>query len=238
LVFVSVDPTFDICIVRTDGSGERNLTNDAHRDVIPCWSPDGRQVAFQSNRSGSYQIWTVRAADGGEPRQVTEGGSGVAFPFWAPDGSRIVYSGNTGLWAVDPRKAPGDQVPVRVADPLLVNSWSSNGDRLAGAIPPVPGRPGIVVCSLSSPKLDRLTDFGAWPVWLKDSRRLIFTGLRTDVQTTNELYILDTESKKYHLIHRLPQGYFTDGLAIAPDNGGIYYPHLTIEADLWLLSLR
>ena len=79
-----------------------------------------------------------------------------------------------------------------------------------------------------------------WPVWLNDSRRLIFTGSVTNTGNGNELYILDTQAQppKPRMIHRLPQGSFFPGLDISRDNRTIYYAHSTVEADLWLLSLR
>jgi len=54
-----------------------------------------------------------------------------------------------------------------------------------------------------------------------------------------KLYILDTQSGKCHEIHTALQGaLFADGITISRDNRTIYYPFLTIEADLWLLSRR
>jgi len=76
------------------------------------------------------------------------------------------------------------------------------------------------------------------PAWLADGRRLIFAESSATTPIDNKLYILDTHSRKCREIFRLPQGYFLDGLAISPDNRTIYFPLLTIQADLWLLSLR
>ena len=44
-------------------------TRKGKKDANPRWSPDGKQVLFESNRSGTSQLWTV-AADGGEPKQT------------------------------------------------------------------------------------------------------------------------------------------------------------------------
>jgi len=41
-----------------------------HLDEVPAWFPDGRRLAFQSDRSGAFEIWTVDLA-GGQPRQIT-----------------------------------------------------------------------------------------------------------------------------------------------------------------------
>ncbi|HTS35242.1 MAG TPA: winged helix-turn-helix domain-containing protein [Candidatus Solibacter sp.] len=55
----------------------------------PQFSPDGRQIAFMSNRSGPWQIW-VSDADGGNARQVSTTES-AGTPRWSPDGRSIVY---------------------------------------------------------------------------------------------------------------------------------------------------
>jgi TolB protein len=57
------------------------LTHDGGRNDSPCWSPDGRHIVFQSNRSGSEQIWSM-LADGSQPRQLTNSGRN-SEPNWS-----------------------------------------------------------------------------------------------------------------------------------------------------------
>lgn len=69
-------------------------------DIHPRWSPDGSLIAFSSNRTGRYEIWTVNA-DGTDPRQITDGPGDKIWPVWSPDGSRILFThsreGRSGL---------------------------------------------------------------------------------------------------------------------------------------------
>jgi len=77
-----------------DGSGrvQRQLTNGAEIDVSPTWSPDGRQIAFVSSRTGTPQVY-VMGADGSSPRRITFQGGYNTSPCWSPKGDLIAYVG-------------------------------------------------------------------------------------------------------------------------------------------------
>ena len=72
----------DLFISRTDGSDLRRLTDDVARDRAPNWSPDGRELAFYSNRNGNdVQIWTIRR-DGSRLTQRSDvKGGGIMYPL-------------------------------------------------------------------------------------------------------------------------------------------------------------
>ena len=57
------------------------LTHDAGANDFPCWSPDSRHIVFQSNRSGSNQVWTM-LADGTRQQQLTRQGEN-SQPTWS-----------------------------------------------------------------------------------------------------------------------------------------------------------
>jgi len=66
--------------------------NSTSIDHVPQYSPDGKRIAFGSNRSGSHEIW-VCEADGSNAVKLTSfGGNYVANPAWSPDGRRIAFS--------------------------------------------------------------------------------------------------------------------------------------------------
>ncbi|MGH3049406.1 MAG: TolB family protein, partial [Gaiellaceae bacterium] len=84
----------EIRVAPLDGSGEaRRFTSGEKRDGSPRWSPDGRLLAFTSNRGPDKappQLY-VMPADGGEPRKLTDGKEGVGSFAWSPDSTRIVF---------------------------------------------------------------------------------------------------------------------------------------------------
>jgi Tol biopolymer transport system component len=84
------------------GTGtRRQLTSDPADDTQPSVSPDGRLIAFVSNRQGGSRIWMMHA-DGGDPRPLTSGPTS-RFPLWRPDSSAILYmaAGIRDVWQVN-----------------------------------------------------------------------------------------------------------------------------------------
>jgi serine/threonine protein kinase len=66
------------------------LTFDAGLQTEPSWSPDGRFLAYESDRSGNFDIW-VQPVGGGDPVQVTRSPAHDWQPDWSPDGNSIVF---------------------------------------------------------------------------------------------------------------------------------------------------
>lgn len=85
--------TSHLFLTSVDGKTTRQLTQGDFRDRVPAWSPDGKTIAFVSNRSGSYQLHTVPTA-GGDPKQVTSVSTPVtpADIEWSPDGKTIAFT--------------------------------------------------------------------------------------------------------------------------------------------------
>ena len=78
----------------------RQLTSDPGDDAQPSISPDGRSIAFESNRQGGNRIWIMHT-DGTQPRPAS-GGPANTVPMWRPDSSAILFvKANDDLWQVD-----------------------------------------------------------------------------------------------------------------------------------------
>ncbi|MFB3924221.1 MAG: Tol-Pal system beta propeller repeat protein TolB [Terriglobia bacterium] len=78
---VSETGTYDIYVVEIATGRIIQLTHDARRNEHPVWSPDGRHLAFESNRSGTLQVWMM-LADGSNPKQLTQQGQNWG-PAWS-----------------------------------------------------------------------------------------------------------------------------------------------------------
>jgi len=87
----NIDGNSEIFMADIDGGNETNLSNNAAFDGWPVFSPDGRRIAFASNRSGparTGQIWLMNI-DGGDLKQLSHGPWSHAQPAWAADGKSI-----------------------------------------------------------------------------------------------------------------------------------------------------
>jgi serine/threonine protein kinase len=112
-----------------------SVTNFRGVDTQPSFSPDGRSVAFLSNRSGQFDIW-VGLVTGGSPVRITNDPNVKARPHWSPDGSKIAYArlNESGLWDIWTVPALGG-TPRKLVSNAGDSAWSPDGNSLAYADP-------------------------------------------------------------------------------------------------------
>jgi len=92
----------DICIAKPDGLGLINLTNSPEAEIDPTWSPDGRWIAYQSNRENYISIYKacVTCENNAEPIRLTSGETNTNWPIWSPDGNWIAYQAGHELYVM------------------------------------------------------------------------------------------------------------------------------------------
>ncbi|HCC29828.1 MAG TPA: peptidase S9, partial [Marinilabiliales bacterium] len=82
--------TSNIYVVPATGGTPKKLTEDRFMDVSPVWTPDGKQIAFLSNRYGDYQVWVMNP-DGSARVPFTDIEGGVNAFRLSPDGKHLLY---------------------------------------------------------------------------------------------------------------------------------------------------
>ncbi|MFO0909493.1 MAG: S41 family peptidase [Isosphaeraceae bacterium] len=82
----------DLWSVPSSGGAARSLTRNSANDRSPSFSPDGKSLAFVSDRQGSDHTYVI-PSDGGVPRQVGFHSAGYLVQGWTPDGRSLLVSG-------------------------------------------------------------------------------------------------------------------------------------------------
>ena len=112
----------DIWIANQDGSGPTRLTAHVGRDTFPRFSPDGKLIAFTSNRFGNDDVFVVPVG-GGEPRQLTFNTTGDTVQYWTPDGKGIIFASSR---SISPWHNPLFVVPVEGGLPRALDMDTAN----------------------------------------------------------------------------------------------------------------
>src|SRR5258708_12757176 len=183
-----------IWVAAVDGSEEpRAFTTGEKRDGMPRWSPDGRWLAFTSNRGEDKKtpanLYVIPAA-GGEARKLTDLKESVESVEWSPDSKRLAITARDRDEAYD-EEDERKRKPRRFTRAFhKLDSVGWTGDR----------RKHIFVVDLEGSETRQLTD-GDYeddvPMWTPDGKRIVFTALRTErchAELISLLYLVDADT--------------------------------------------
>ncbi|MDR7401839.1 MAG: S9 family peptidase [Armatimonadota bacterium] len=175
-------------VVPADGGEMRQFTTGAHRDTLPRWSPDGRWIAFLSDRDAPAGGRRVRGlyvipADGGEARLLVPPAYAPSEASWSPDGRLLACVGKP------PHKEPASDVRV-----ITRIRYKADGEGLWD------GRyRHIFIVALAGGEPRQVTDGDydhADPAWSPDGRHLAFVANRdpdADVTDVTDVWVVPAD---------------------------------------------
>lgn len=230
---VSVDPTGNwivftstrhsehpkIYLQKVDGVSVTQLTTDEADESGPSFSPDGKKIAFASNRSGHWSIY-VMDADGKNVMQVTNSRTHDLHPTWSPDGTQLAYSslgarsGVWELWTVDVntggRKMIGEGVfpswsPDKAANRIAFQRARQRGSHTFSiwTLELDKGEPCKVTEVVSSGNAALLT-----PSWSPDGKQLTFASIVEGPQgKQHDVWVIDADGNNRRRV--------TDGVGVS-----------------------
>ena len=200
----------DIFTIQLNGDNRTNLTQHPADDIWPAWSPDAKQIAFASDRAGSYDIWLMQA-DGSNPTKLTDSEMHDVLPVWSPDGSHILFVRAKGeLRSSDTKfdlhviRLENSATSQSIHDDLtlsgLVASWSPDGSRIMFSAIPTSEKSDLdseiyIVNAYGGRSILQVTDnkvFETAPRWISDFEIMYFH--------TEVLYERD-ESRGYYKLN-------------------------------------
>jgi len=207
-----------VIVLAMASSGRAQTSVDSSLGEIqnryPAWAPDGSRMAFQSDRTGSIQIWTMSAA-GSDLIQLTHSEGDNQTPAWSPDGSRIVFTstrdGDEELYRMNADGSEQRRLTRHVGVDMHP-VWSSDGQRIlfnrawCAALFDFDGcveageLPGSDVISMRSDGTDlrRLTQdslVNSFASFSPDGRRILFRRLLRDSsgRVNSEIFVMDAD---------------------------------------------
>jgi Tol biopolymer transport system component len=227
-----------VVVIALDGTSTRVLSDPAMRSGAGVPSPDGRLVAFASDRDGDWELFVVPTADGPE-RRLTDNDARDFFNSWAPHGSAIAYqTDREGEWSgrvlslsngADHR-LPNDSLPATAL------RWSPDGNRLAFTAATADLRALYLVDADGGRLVRGFETSGSidWLEWSPDGTRIVLAAATSD--TSASLMLFDVRAQRAeplveHPSRNVAPAWSPDGLQIvfASDRDG--------DFDLYLVRV-
>lgn len=178
--------------MNADGTEQSRLLESDFADFMPRWSPDGRWIAFLSDRRGNIGLYVV-PSDGGEPQPLLpEGFADAGNPTWSPDSRRLGFDApvDSGydIHAVDVETGDVSNL-TRSPESEWYPVWGPRGDAIAAGVftgTRESGTHGLVAIDVESGRHTTITEPTPrerhardwWPSWSPDGARLVFASRR------------------------------------------------------------
>lgn len=182
----------EIFTVPAEKGNSRNLTNTSGiREKNPVWSPDGKWIAYMSDRTGEDELYTIAQDGKGEETRITADGRCYRFaPVWSPDSKKVLFADKElKLYYVDIQDKELILVDSTRNWEIRDYSWSPDSRWIGYAKPAKNNMSSIFLYSLDEKKIFRVTDDftdDTKPVFNPEGKYLYFLSKRDFNATLGE----------------------------------------------------
>jgi tricorn protease len=165
--------------IATDKGETTNLTRSpGARDMNPQWSPDGKWIAFVSDRSGREELWLCDE-HGGQLKKLTDSDTLKGQPVWSPDSKSLLYTaGQRSLYRCDVEGPKEVVIAQSQSGGFSSPRWSPDGKWISYSKAGKNLLPHVVVAPANGGKEERVTDDDSYSetsaLWTPDGKRIIY----------------------------------------------------------------
>ena len=214
------DNTAHIYTVKPDGNDLKSTSSDNQTfDGLPAWSPDGTRIAFNSNQSDNYEIWSMNE-DGSDRRKITSEKEKNYAPSWSPDGTRIAFIGE--------RKDAAGDASVEI---FVINSDGSDFKQVTDSSTWVSSAEPSAESGQGHSEKVR---WNSVPTWSPDGFKILFASNRDDTRPI--LYTMNPDGSDQKKL-----GLFFEVDGTQPDwspvtNKIIFVRGSVARGDIWVMD--
>jgi eukaryotic-like serine/threonine-protein kinase len=214
------------------------LTFDSGLTTTPAFSPDGKMVAYASDREGhgTLDLW-IQQVSGGKPLRLTDHPANDWFPDFSPDGTKIVFRSERdggGIYVID---TLGGEAR-RIADQGTQPRFSPDGSLVSYVVIPasleqrffkiflVPAKGGTPRAIQPKFRFFNINQ-GAGPVWSPDGKAILFSGASESDPTSSDWWVVPVEGGEPVRTHAVAN------LALSPY---VHFPYAWKGNDVYFIS--
>jgi TolB protein len=243
------DGNAEIYVMDADGSNVRRLTNHPAFDQYPVFSPDGTQVAFQSNREDErIEVYLQNLNDGSPPRRLTKsaGITGLFPKCWSSDGTRMLVftnrNGHDQIEVIAVAPFPGEVLLGDPAADLSFPRLSADGKRLLHEAKLADGRFDLRVTDLNTrtsrtlfkTERDYPISFHLEPAWSPDRTQIAFSARAAG---NSEIFVVNADGTGLRNLTNNPL--LDSSPVFSPDGTHIVFARDTYgQAQLFQMDLQ
>jgi Tol biopolymer transport system component/DNA-binding winged helix-turn-helix (wHTH) protein len=225
---------------KMDGSERRQLTFSPLRVLLPRWSPDGKQIAFNAILPGkTWNVYLV-SSEGGTPQRVLPNEKSQTDVNWSPDGTSLMFGSasdpSSAIYTLDLRSKRVDPLPGSTR--LFSPRWSPDGRYVAAITTDVASK--LMLFDFVTQKWTE--GFGSeigYLHWSHDGKYVYFQDMRNSERIVR-LRLSDRKTENIvdiKNVGRVTTGTFVDWFGLAPDDSPIFARDIS-TSEIWALEVE